>query len=119
MTPLPRAAASVRRRRRRRSTTTTEVQEGAASDGLGRTSSNSNISKTKELVLGDCRSNRKPPTPVTIQGEEVEMVDSRGGHKKWIHERFAILILFYVILLYLFCLRFAFVCLHIIAWLIS
>ncbi|XP_017331588.1 RNA-directed DNA polymerase from mobile element jockey [Ictalurus punctatus] len=34
-----------------------------------------NISKTKELIVDFCR-NRKPPTPITIQGEKIEMVDS-------------------------------------------
>ncbi len=34
-----------------------------------------NITKTKELVIDFWR-NRKPPTPITIQGEEVEIVDS-------------------------------------------
>lgn len=34
-----------------------------------------NIVKTKELVI-DFRRSRKPPTLITIQGEEVEIVDS-------------------------------------------
>lgn len=34
-----------------------------------------NIRKTKELIL-DFSRNRKIPTPITIQGEKIEMVDS-------------------------------------------
>jgi len=34
-----------------------------------------NIGKTKELVV-DFRRKRKPPTPITIQGVEIETVDS-------------------------------------------
>ncbi|KAJ8006876.1 hypothetical protein DPEC_G00111770 [Dallia pectoralis] len=33
-----------------------------------------NTSKTKELVV-DFRRNKKPPTPITIQGHEVEVVE--------------------------------------------
>ena len=35
-----------------------------------------NIKKTKELVIDARRSKRRDPVPITIQGEEVEIVDS-------------------------------------------
>lgn len=35
-----------------------------------------NIRKTKELVIDERRSKRRNPVPITIQGEEMEIVDS-------------------------------------------